>query len=303
MLLSAMAMGLLSSIPPAVAQTSEKPFIAVVGGTTFGYPPDFGKGLVTEEGSFTVETTAGPSPPIYRMRYKGVAFYYVRMHGEEALRDGEPPGWHMVKTWAALHDLGVTHVFGGASSGAVNPDYDFDDLVVVDDFLVIGNQRRQSILKAAKVDRPGVFPSFAVPFCPDLRRLILEEAKKSYPGRIHETGVVLQDDPGRFETPAEVRMMRALGGDLVTHNVVTEAIYARQLGMHFALLQSVSNPATGVRPYTYEDMQDSVSRIAAASVPVLLEVIRRVADTKHTCGTGCTGEPYQGIYTRKKPSN
>lgn len=283
------------------AQGQEKITIAVVGGTTFGFPASFGAGLVQEEGSLTVETKAGSSPPIYKLRYQGVPFYYVRMHGEEALRDGEPPGWHMVKTFAALRELGVTHVFGGASSGSVNRDYDFDDLVIVDDFLIIGNQRPQSVLRAAGIVRPGVFPSFAVPFCPDLRRLLIEEAKKSYHARIYETGVVLQDDPGRFETPAEVRMMRTLGGDMVTHNVVTEAIYARQLGMHFALLQSISNPATGVRPFTYENMQDSVGRIAKGAVPVLLEAIRRVPEIQHTCGIGCTGEPYEGSYTRKTP--
>lgn len=281
----------------------EQATIAVVGGTTFGYPPAFGEGLVQNEGTFTVETPSGTSPPIHRMRYRGVPFLYVRMHGEEAIVTGEPPGWHMVKTFAALHQLGVTHVFGGATSGAVNPDYGFDDLVLVDDFLVIGNQRPQSILKSAGIDRPGVFPSFATPFCPDLRKLLLEEAKKTYHGRVHERGVVLQDDPGRFETPAEVRMMRTMGADLVTHNVVTEAIYARQLGMHFALIQSASNPATGVAPYSYEDMQDSVTRIAKGAVPILLEVIRRVPELAHTCGVSCTGEPYEGIYTRKKPSN
>ena len=42
----------------------KKVYIAVVGGTTFGDPTAFGKGLVEEEGVFTIETKKGKSPPI-----------------------------------------------------------------------------------------------------------------------------------------------------------------------------------------------------------------------------------------------
>jgi len=285
---------------PSVLAAQEKVTIAVVGGTTFGDPASFAKGLVEEEGSLAVETRAGKSPPIYRLRYQTVPFYYVRLHGTEGAPEDEPLGWNMVRTWAALHQLGVTDVFGGATCGAINPAYDYDDLVVADDFILIGNQRPQTILRAARIERPGVFPSFAVPFCPDLRRLLLEQARRSPPGRVHERGVMLQDDPGRFETPAEVRMMRTLGGDMISHNVVTEAIYARQLGIHFALLNSISNPATGLRPFSFEDMQNSVARISARAVPIVLEAVRAVARQSHTCGTGCTGEPYRGSYTKKE---
>lgn len=284
-------------------QAQETTIIAVVGGTSFGYPPDFAKGLVEEEGSFTVETNVGQSPPIYRMRYKDVPFYYIRAHGRSPNKDSKviaPSGDEYVKTWVALHQLGVHYAFGGATAGAINSDYDFDDFVIVDDFILIGNQRPQSVLAAGGVVRDNRFDSFAVPFCPDLRRLLIEESQKGYKGRVHTTGVIVQDDPMRFETPAEIRMMRGLGGDMVSHNVVTEAIYARQLGIHFAVLNSISNPATGVKPYTYEDMQDSVARIAAGAVPVVLEAIARIPKLEHTCGYGCIGEPYEGSYTSKQ---
>ena len=285
---------------PLLLGAEEKTTIAVVGGTSFGYPPDFGKGLVEEEGSFTVQTKAGESPHIYRLRYQGVPFYYIRMHGNEARKEGQKEGWHFVTTWAALHQLGVTHAFGGATGGAINTGYDFDDLVIADDVILYGNQRPQNILRAAGIERKSVFANFVEPLCPDLRRLLIEEAEKSYHGRIHASGVIIQDDPGRFETPAEIRMMRALGADWVSHNVGTETIYARQLGIHFALINSVSNPAVGTRPFTFEDMQNSVQRITAGSVPIVLECIARIPNLEHTCGTECTGEPYEGIYTKPK---
>ena len=293
-------LGLAFACTSALAQ--DKTVIAVVGGTTFGYPPDFAKGLAEEEGSFAIETSVGESPPIYRMRYQDVPFYYIRTHGRTPNKSSKiiaPTGDEYVKTWIALHELGVTYALGGATAGAINIDYDFDDFVIVDDFILIGNQRPQSVLAESGIVRDNLFSSFAVPFCPDLRRLLIEESQKTYQGRVHTSGVILQDDPMRFETPAEIRMMRGMGGDTVSHNVVTEAIYARQLGIHFAVLNSVSNPATGVKPYTYEDMQDSVARIAAGAVPVVLAVIARIPELDHTCGYGCIGEPYDGSYTSK----
>ena len=223
-----------NAVPVQTAEPRDV-IVAVVGGTSFGDPASFGKSLVEEEGSFTVTTVAGESPRIYRMRFKEVPFYYVRMHGAEAIVDGEPQGWHFVKTWVALYELGVRVAFGGATGGSINTGYDFDDLVVVDDLIVVGNQRPQSIIKAVGANHPGVrerrgfFATFDKPFCPQLRDLLIEVAEERYEGRVHRTGTMVQDDPGRFETPAEIRMMRSWGADFVTHNVGTEAIYARQL--------------------------------------------------------------------------
>ena len=90
-------------------------------------------------------------------------------------------------------------------------------------------------------------------------------------------------------------MYRNLGGDLVTHNVGTEALYARQMGIHFAALQSISNPAEGVREFTIEQEMFDGSRISKRSVPILLEAITHVAQRKADCGIVCTGEPFGGV--------
>ena len=79
--------------------------------------------------------------------------------------------------------------------------------------------------------------------------------------------------------------------------MVTEAIYARQLGIHFALLNSVSNSAVGVKPFTFKDMQESVQRIADGAVLILFECIVLAANLKHTCGFSCTGELVEGTFT------
>jgi len=275
-------------------------YIAVVGGTSFGVPEKFGQGLVEEDGFIQIETPFGLGPKMYKMSYKGVPFYYVRMYGFETKVPGENDGNVHVRTWYSLYKAGVTHALGGASSGAIRTDYDYDDLVIIDDFMVMENQRPQNILDYAGIERPGIFPNFAIPFSPSLRGLLIEEARKAQPGysgKLWEYGTFFQNNPGRFETAAEVRAMRILGGEITSLNVGTCTEYARQLGIRWATICSIANPAVGVRPFNFKDMQESVQRIAAQAIPIVLETIARIPGEAMDPEPISTGEVYTGSYT------
>ncbi len=283
-------------------ENDEQIFIAVVGGTSFGDQTLFGKGLVEEEDVFTVETKKGTSPPIHKMRFKGIPFYFIRMYGQECIQPGDIHGIEHVRTWLALYDLGVTHVLGGASSGAIKTSWDYDDLVIVDDFMELETNRPQNILKFAGIERPGIFANYAQPFSPSLRKLLIQEARKTqegYTGNLYEYGVFAQHNPQRFETAAEIRAMRIMGADLTSENIASCAIYARQLGIRFAALCSIANPAVGVRPFSFTDMQASVQRIAAQTIPIVLNVIARIPTDELAMGPEpiSTGEIFQGSYT------
>ncbi|HCR29217.1 MAG TPA: hypothetical protein DIV79_04280 [Opitutae bacterium] len=281
-------------------------FIAVVGGTSFGAPELFGKGLVEEDGFIQVETPVGLGPKLYKMSYQGVPFYYVRMYGYETEQKGENDGNVHVRTWYSLYSVGVTHAIGGASSGAIRTDWDYDDLVIIDDFMVMENQRPQNILDYTGIERPGIFPNFASPFSPSLRRLLIEEARAAQPGysgKLWETGVFFQNNPGRFETAAEIRAMRILGGEITSLNVGTCTEYARQLGIRWATICSIANPAVGVRPFSFADMQASVQRIAAQAVPIVLSAIARIPSEAMGPEPVSTGENYRGSYTNPKASS
>ena len=290
---------LLIGFPILSFADEEKIFIAVVGGTSFGAPEKFGEGLVKEEGFIQIETPVGLGPKLYKMRYKGVPFYYVRMYGFETKVKGENDGNVHVRTWYSLYKAGVTHALGGASSGAIRTDWDYDDLVIIDDFMVMENQRPQDILDVTGIERPGIFPSFAHPFSPSLRKLLIDEARKAQPGytgKLWEHGVFFQNNPGRFETAAEIRAMRILGGEITSLNVGTCTEYARQLGIRWATICSIANPAVGVRPFSFKDMQDSVQRIAAQAIPIVLETISRIPEEAMDPEPISTGEVFTGSY-------
>ena len=270
--------------------------LAVVGGSTIDRWGQFfadGRSDVVVERKFTVETSAGTSPEFYQLRHKHVSFYYVKFHGysDEDTSD-RLSGSNFVLVFAALHQLGVTHVIGGATGGGIQPTYRNGDLVIADDLLNFNFERPSSILDAAGIERPGIRARYNPPFCPDIRKILYELASKSYEGRVHPIGTIVQSQPNRYETPAEIRFYRNIGGDFVTHNVATEAIYARQLGMHFAVINSVSNPAEGVRPFTVDEELDVGKKIAAGAIPVVLETLVRLKGHEPECGINCTGERY-----------
>ena len=264
------------------SKAEEKVFIAVVGGTSFGAPEKFGQGLVENEGFIQIETPVGLGPKLYKMRYKGVPFYYVRMYGYETDINGENDENVHVRTWYSLYKAGVTHALGGASSGAIRTDWDYDDLVIIDDFMVMESHRTQNILDFAGIEEPGIFANYAEPYSPSLRNLLIDEARKAQPGytgKLWEHGVFVQHNPGRFETGfAEIRAMRILGADLTSENVGTCTVYARQLGIRWATLCSIANPAVGVRPFDFKDMQASVQINFCPGNSYSVESIARIPD-------------------------
>ncbi|MEW6168768.1 MAG: hypothetical protein AB1651_13890 [Pseudomonadota bacterium] len=82
---------------------------------------------------------------------------------------------------------------------------------------------------------------------------------------------------GRFETAAEVRMMGLWGGDLVTMSIGTEMTYARMMGIHYAALVSISNPAEGVGDWDWETLKGVYPRINPLSLGIVLAAIPRIA--------------------------
>ena len=245
--------------------------------------------------TLTLDTSVGPSPPILHLRYEGIPFYYVKFHGFSDIAASDMDGSNFVSMFAAFHELGVTHIIAGATSGGIQPEYRNGDLVLSNDLLNLNYERPSNVLVAANISRPGIRPIFNPPICPDIHSILYELAAENYPfGRVHPEGVVVQDDASRYETPAEIRMYRAMGGDIVTHNVVTEMIYARQLGMHLAVVNAISNPAVGVRPFTRDEEMGIGDKIAEGVRPIIFEALKRLHRHQPHSDEICEGERYSG---------
>ena len=89
-----------------------------------------------------------------------------------------------------------------------------------------------------------------------------------------DEGVYVQFPGPHYETPAEIRMVRAIGGDLVGMSTVLEAIAAREAGMEVLGISLVTNLAAGItgEPLNHEEVLEA-GRAAASRMGDLLGAI------------------------------
>jgi 5'-methylthioadenosine phosphorylase len=255
-----------------IPEGTPKARIAVLGGT-FLNDIIFSSKLIKKE--FTIETKLGTSPKIYYAEYEGIPFYYVHAHGEGK--------W--LETWVALYDLGVEEAIGGATAGGINPKMGVYDYVIPDDFIDMNVDRALGFPPEIYRDPNAIpLPRFTPAMDTDIRNILLAETKKAFSSnsdfkkhKVHDGGVIVQARGGRFESVAEIKAFAQWGGDVVTMNVPSEIVYARQLGINYAAIIVISNPAEGVGKWDFSLMEELYPRVNPLSLKIVLASLKPVA--------------------------
>ena len=93
-----------------------------------------------------------------------------------------------------------------------------------------------------------------------------------------DEGVYVQFPGPHYETPAEINMVRAIGGDLVGMSTVLEAIAAREAGMEVLGLSLVTNLAAGIsgEPLNHEEVLEAGKAAASRMGALLADVLPRI---------------------------
>jgi purine-nucleoside phosphorylase len=167
-----------------------------------------------------------------------------------------------------LARLGVRTLVVTNAAGAVNPGFRPGQLVLISDHV---NLLGTSPLVGPNDDTLGPrFPDMSEAYDPDLR------------GRAHEAAAELGIELGegvygawlgpQFETPAEIRFMRAVGCDLAGMSTVPEVIAARHQGIRCLGVSVVTNMAAGVVEGRLD--HESVLSVGAEAQPRLTALLR-----------------------------
>jgi purine-nucleoside phosphorylase len=170
-----------------------------------------------------------------------------------------------------LQQLGVANLILTAATGGIRADLRAGTLVLLTDHLnLIGDNP----LRGPNDPRLGTrFPDMTEVYSRRLRAIAKEEAKML--GIDLVPGVYACMPGPCYETPAEIKMLRTLGADVVGMSTVPEAIVARHASIDVLAFALVSNAAAGVAgtPITHEEVLEAGRKAA----PTLARLIERVA--------------------------
>ncbi|HYG92929.1 MAG TPA: purine-nucleoside phosphorylase, partial [Nocardioides sp.] len=93
-----------------------------------------------------------------------------------------------------------------------------------------------------------------------------------------DDGVYVQFPGPHYETPAEIRMVRAIGGDLAGMSTALEAIAAREAGLEVLGISLVTNLAAGMTgdPLDHAEVLEAGRAAAARMGELLTRVVPRI---------------------------
>ena len=235
--------------------------IAVIGGTGF-------ENLLENARQLRLGTPYGVSPPLHIGKICGKNVIFLSRHGPD---HSVPP--HMINYRVniyALYELGVQRIFATNAVGAINLNFKPRDIVVPHDFVDFTKFRSSTFYDEAPVTHIDA----SQPYCPESRKLLIETAKK-LGFHVRDKAVIVCTEGPRYETPAEIKMFRRLGCDVVGMTGIPESVLARELEMCYASICYVSNMAAGMQKrLTAFD----VSKISKSVLPkmeqILIETIK-----------------------------
>jgi len=209
---------------------------------------------VEETKSETVETPFGEIQVELGL-FHGTSVAFIPRHGKS--HSVAPADINVRANIFALYSLGVEYILATSVSGSIEPSWSPGSLVIVDQFLNFTNGRKESFYpldgKIAHID-------VGDPYCPTIREALLSEAQR-LGIRLEKGGVYACTNGPRFESKAEIEMIRRLGGNLVGHTNFPENILARELAICYATVGVVSNYAAGVKSteLTATEIKENIS--------------------------------------------
>ena len=156
-----------------------------------------------------------------------------------------------------LRLLGCDTLIVTNAAGCVNTQWRAGDLMLITDQIKLFSE---SPLRGENLEKFGVrFPDASHLYTPRLQQLARETARER--GIPLREGVYFYCYGPQYETPAEIRAVRALGGDAVGMSTAPEVIVAGHCGMEVLGLTLLSNMAAGIlnQPLSEQEVLDAAA--------------------------------------------
>lgn len=173
-----------------------------------------------------------------------------------------------------LSQLGAEYLILTNASGGINEAYVPGDLVCIDDHL---NMTGRNPLVGENIEELGPrFPDMTETYNNQLKSLFKTAAKNI--GIELKNGIYAGVLGPTYETPAEIRMYKTLGGDLVGMSTVPEAIAAHHAGLKVGGIACVTNMAAGIshEKLSHDDVKEVALRAMQKFSDLLTETVKEI---------------------------
>lgn len=199
-----------------------------------------------------------------------VAVMQGRMHFYEG-----HPLWQITLPVRVAKALGTKSMIITNAAGGINRDFNIADVMLINDHINFVGMAGNNPLMGPNLDEQGPrFPEMTTAYDAALRQTALAVAK--------ETGVDLKQGVYAglagpfFETPAELRFLRAIGADAVGMSTVNEVVVARHAGIRVLGLSGITNVARLSADEGAPPTHDEVMEAGAVIAPKMFSIIRGV---------------------------
>jgi purine-nucleoside phosphorylase len=179
-----------------------------------------------------------------------------------------------------MQALGAEMLIVTNAAGGVNPDFNPGDLMLITDHLNLLGMAGQTPLRGPNLEAFGPrFPDMSRIYSHALRDLALEVAAQN--DLTLRQGVYVCLAGPSFETPADLRFLRAIGADAVGMSTVPEATVARHGGMDVLGISGISNKANldGSTVTSHEEVLAAGRTIVPKLTALIKGVLSRLPPT------------------------
>jgi purine-nucleoside phosphorylase len=174
-----------------------------------------------------------------------------------------------------MHLLGVKTVILTNAAGGLNQSYRTGDLMLLNDHInFVGMSGNNPLMGPNDPTLGPRFVGMVQTYDRELRRVAREIAQKA-DITLHEGVYVCLSGPN-FETPAEIRMLRAIGGDAVGMSTVHEVLVARHMGMRVMACSGITNECFDAIDIDMETNHEEVLDAGKILVPKLTTILKGV---------------------------
>lgn len=170
--------------------------------------------------------------------------------------------------------LGVEKLIVTNAAGAVNTSFNPGDLMLISDHL---NLTGDNPLIGGNLEKFGPrFPDMSNAYSKELRDRVKEIAKSI--GVELQEGVYAAMSGPTYETPAEVKMVRILGGDAVGMSTVPEVIIAVHSGIQVVGISCMTNMAAGIleQPLDHSEVMETSARVREKFTTLMKNLIKQI---------------------------